>query len=174
MGAVAGVAAGVGAWFGLAKIEPAARVRERERALAMLPLAADLLAAAIGAGCPPVNAVEQVGHALGGPLGRTLATAASAARIGSDPARAWSVLSEDPALKPLGRALASAVVRGVSPVQALERAAQDGRESARWAAESRARSVGARAAAPLGLCFLPAFVLLGIVPVVVSSGVALP
>nr|WP_246211273.1 type II secretion system F family protein [Phytoactinopolyspora alkaliphila] len=140
----------------------------------MLPLAADLLAAAISAGCPPVNAAEQVGRSLGGPLGSALATAAAVARIGSDPARAWSGLAADPALKPLGRALGSAVIRGVSPVHALQRVAQDGREAARWSAEARARAVGARAAAPLGLCFLPAFVLLGIVPLIVSSGIGIP
>jgi pilus assembly protein TadC len=34
--------------------------------------------------------------------------------------------------------------------------------------EQSARSVGVHAAAPLGLCFLPAFVLVGIVPSIVS------
>jgi hypothetical protein len=33
------------------------------------------------------------------------------------------------------------------------------------AAEERARSVGVRAALPLGLCLLPAFVLLAVVPI---------
>jgi hypothetical protein len=55
----------------------------------------------------------------------------------------------------------------------LQRIALDARESARWAAEARARSVGARAAAPLGLCFLPAFVLVGIVPLVAALGMPL-
>jgi pilus assembly protein TadC len=34
--------------------------------------------------------------------------------------------------------------------------------------EERARSVGVKAAVPLGLCLLPSFVLLGIVPLAVS------
>jgi hypothetical protein len=34
--------------------------------------------------------------------------------------------------------------------------------------EERARGVGVRAAVPLGLCLLPSFVLLGVVPLVVS------
>jgi hypothetical protein len=34
--------------------------------------------------------------------------------------------------------------------------------------EERARSVGVKAAVPLGLCLLPAFVLVGVVPLVVS------
>jgi hypothetical protein len=34
--------------------------------------------------------------------------------------------------------------------------------------EDRARTVGIRAAVPLGLCLLPAFLLLGVVPTVAS------
>jgi hypothetical protein len=39
--------------------------------------------------------------------------------------------------------------------------------------EDLARSVGVRAAVPLGVCLLPAFLLVGIVPVVVASLAAL-
>jgi hypothetical protein len=37
------------------------------------------------------------------------------------------------------------------------------------ALQKRARTVGVRAAGPLGLCFLPAFMLVGIVPTVVGG-----
>ena len=44
-----------------------------------------------------------------------------------------------------------------------------GEPNAAWfAAEQAARRVGVLAVAPLGLCFLPAFVLLGVVPVVIG------
>jgi hypothetical protein len=56
----------------------------------------------------------------------------------------------------------------------LQRVAEDARDAARWDAQARARALGARAAAPLGLCFLPAFVLVGIVPVVAGVGPLLP
>ena len=46
--------------------------------------------------------------------------------------------------------------------------AADVRAEYRSAAEQAARRVGVLAVAPLGLCFLPAFVLLGVVPVVVG------
>ena len=46
------------------------------------------------------------------------------------------------------------------------RLAEELRERTRADVEARARSVSTRAAAPLGVCFLPAFVLLGIVPLV--------
>ena len=44
--------------------------------------------------------------------------------------------------------------------------ADDERDRARWAAEAAAQRAGVRAIGPLVVCFLPAFVLVGVVPVV--------
>jgi hypothetical protein len=103
-----------------------------------------------------------------------LATAAATARVGFEPSAAWASLAAEPVLRPLARALAGAGAHGVSPVAMLQRVAEDARDAARWDAQARARALGARAAAPLGLCFLPAFVLVGIVPVVAGAGPLLP
>jgi hypothetical protein len=46
--------------------------------------------------------------------------------------------------------------------------ADDQRRRRRWSAEAAARRAGVHAVGPLVLCFLPAFVLLGVVPVVLS------
>ena len=86
--------------------------------------------------------------------------------LGADPAAVWRDLAGHPALGPLGRALGRAHARGASVVPAAERLATELRESTEAEVEARARSVSTRAAAPLGVCFLPAFVLLGIVPLV--------
>ncbi|MBB5787595.1 type II secretion system F family protein [Jiangella mangrovi] len=174
LGLVAGAGVGVAAWYGLGRLEPASRRRDRERVVAMLPLAADLLAAALAAGGPPTVAAETVGAAIGGPLGRALVDAAAAASVGVEPGRAWSDLAADPAVRPLARALTAALTRGTSPSPVLTRVAADARDAARWSGEARARSLGARAAAPLGLCFLPAFVLVGVVPIVATSGILVP
>ncbi|WP_162605838.1 type II secretion system F family protein [Jiangella aurantiaca] len=174
LGGAAGVLVGAGvvaaAWYGLGRLEPASRKRGRERVVAMLPLAADLMTAALAAGCPPAVAAEAVGTAIGGPLGRALVDSAAAAGVGVEPGRAWSDLAAEPAVRPLARALTAAMTRGTSPSPVLERVSVDARDAARWAGEARARSLGARAAAPLGLCFLPAFVLVGVVPIIATSG----
>lgn len=172
-GIVIGAGLGVGAWYGLRRLEPSSRQHDRERVVAVLPLTADLLSAALAAGCPPVAAAQIVGTAIGGSLGRMLTDAAASARIGADAERVWTKLAAEPAVRPLARALAAAMNRGTSPGPALQRVAADARDAVRWAGEARARSLGARAAAPLGLCFLPAFVLLGVVPIVATSGVML-
>jgi hypothetical protein len=52
---------------------------------------------------------------------------------------------------------------------AMARLAGDLRRDARARVEGRARAVGVKAAVPLGLCMLPAFVLLGVVPLVAGS-----
>ncbi len=173
-GMVLGVGLGAVSWFGLGRMEPRSRARERERIAGTVPLAADLLAAALTAGCPPQVAVDAVGSALDGPLGRSLVDAGTSANVGADPRQAWAPLMREPSARALARALAVAMSRGTSPVPALRRAAHDARDEARWAGEARARSLGARAAAPLGLCFLPAFVLVGIVPIVATSGALMP
>jgi Flp pilus assembly protein TadB len=165
---------GTAAWLAIGRLEPVDAARVRQQTAQSLPLAAELLAAAIAAGSPPVMAAEAVALALGGPLGAALKSAAAAARVGVEPASAWMGMASDPALRPLARALVGAVTRGASPTAVLERVAYDARDALRWAAEARARSLGAKAAAPLGLCFLPAFVLVGIVPVVVAAGPLLP
>jgi len=58
-------------------------------------------------------------------------------------------------------------------VPAVERLADDLARAGRAATEDRARAVGVKAALPLGLCLLPAFVLIGIVPLVVALLTAL-
>ena len=178
VGSLAGLAmggvVGIAAWVWLGRLEAASVVRTREDMVAALPLTAELLAAAVAAGSAPVIAAEAVGIAVGGRLGAALVTAAATARVGIQPSAAWASLAADPVLRPLARALAGAGTYGVSPVATLQRVAEDARDAARWEAEARARALGARAAAPLGLCFLPAFVLVGIVPVVAGAGPLLP
>lgn len=169
----AGSVIGVTAWVGFGRLEPAAVIRRRQQVAAAVPLAAELLAVAVAAGAPPDGAAEAVGRAIGGPLGEALSAAAAATRMGADPPSVWAGLMDDPVTRPLGRAMLRSATRGVSPVGALKRAARDARDAARWSAEARARSLGAKAAAPLGLCFLPAFVLVGIVPLVATLAMPL-
>jgi pilus assembly protein TadC len=68
------------------------------------------------------------------------------------------------------------VQSGAAPATALSRLARDQRRNARAAAATRARSAGIKALAPLGACFLPAFVLLGVVPAIagVASTILVP
>ena len=64
------------------------------------------------------------------------------------------------------RAVARAAGTGAPLADSVRRLAADERERARWAALERARRAGVQAVGPLAACFLPAFVLVGVVPVV--------
>ncbi|MDP9801089.1 hypothetical protein J2S49_001165 [Arcanobacterium wilhelmae] len=65
-------------------------------------------------------------------------------------------------------ALAPAWLDGAAPVPLLQRSAQTLRVTRARRAKEAAAKLGSQLVVPLGLCFLPAFVLLGVVPVVVS------
>ncbi len=165
-GAAGGVLTGALAWRLLGRVESPGVVRRREALARDLPGAVDLLVAAFASGVAPGPALGLVADALGGPVADELGALHRRLALGADPATVWAELSKHPQLAPLGRALGRAHDTGASVTTAGDRLARELRESAHAEVESRARSVSTRAAAPLGLCFLPAFVLLGIVPLV--------
>ncbi len=169
---VAGVLAGggvaVGTWVVIGRAEPA-HVRTRRAAVRRdLPYVVALLAATLRSGASPVDGVTQVCVALPGPATERLSGVAARLALGLDPAEVWSGLADDPQLAGLGRTLARAHATGAPVVAAVERHAEELARATRADTEERARAVGVRAAVPLGLCLLPAFVLIGIVPLVVA------
>jgi Flp pilus assembly protein TadB len=168
IGLLAGTGVGVACARLLARLEPREVKERRARLVADLPVAVDLMAACLRGGSSWVESVEAVATALGGPLGTELHWVAAQIRLGADPVETWLTLSEDPALARLARAAARASDSGSALAPTLAGLARDQRRAARAEASARAQVAGARAVAPLGLCFLPAFVLIGIVPAVVG------
>ncbi|WP_283139771.1 type II secretion system F family protein [Rhizohabitans arisaemae] len=153
----------------LRRREPPHVLRRRARIVADLPFCVDLIVACLRSGSPLSGAVSLAARAVGGPLGERLAWLGEQLRLGAEPEVAWSKLGEEePALALLTRAMVRATVSGAPSAEMLERLAADCRRSARAGASAAARRVGSQVAAPLGLCFLPAFVLLGIVPIVAT------
>lgn len=165
-GIVAGILAGIAAWVALGRGELPAVVRRRERLLEDLPLGVDLLAACLDVGAPPAHALETVARAIDGPVAEELLGLHHRLEIGADPAQVWRSLSDHPQLASLGRALTRAHESGASVSRAVHQLSMELRERQQAEVELRARSIEVKAAAPLGLCLLPAFVLLGVVPMV--------
>lgn len=167
-GLVAGPAAAVAVWVVLGRTEPPSVVRRRERLLDDLPLAVDLLGACLDAGAAPESALVTVGRAVGGPVEEEFLALHHRLEIGVDPAQVWRSVAGHPQLGPLGRAVGRAHETGASVGRAVHQLAAELRERALADVEARARSIEVKAAAPLGLCLLPAFVVLGVVPMVVG------
>lgn len=154
---------------GLGLLEPrAVRVR-RERLVVDTPQALDLLAAGLAAGMPARLAGRAVVQAFDGPVGEDLGRVLALADLGVAEAEAWRSLAEHPQLGPAAQDLARSVESGTLMVEALERHAAAARDAGRSALVIRARSVGVRSVLPLMTCFIPAFMLLGVVPTVVSA-----
>ena len=172
IGGVAGIAAGVlvilVAARLLRRIEPPAIRRARQAATAELPFAADLLAAALRAGVPVEAAARTTGTGIGGVVGRDLVRVADGLRLGLEPADAWPMLRTTPGADRIVDAVVRSAESGAAVARALERLADDLRGSRAVAVEAAAARVGVLIVLPLGLCFLPAFVLAGIVPVIVA------
>lgn len=168
IGLVAGaVVAGV-TWQVLGRAESPSARRRRERMGADLPAAVQLLAATLRAGAAVESALSTVAEALPGPCGDEFARIHHQLRLGIDPAQVWMAVAEHPQLGPLGRTLGRAHETGAAVADTVAMLAIEVRAQARAEIEQRAKSVDVRASAPLGVCFLPAFVLLGVVPLVVG------
>ncbi|WP_080043727.1 type II secretion system F family protein [[Actinomadura] parvosata] len=156
--------------------QPSQSHLDRQRTAADLPFAADLMTACLRAGRPVAAATETTAKAIGGPVGERLTWASTQLRLGADPDPTWASLAKDPAMGQLARAMSRATQSGAPMADVLTRLSDDARDASRATAVAAARSVGVKAVAPLGLCFLPAFVLLGIIPVVagLASAIVLP
>lgn len=152
----------------LRRIEPPGVRRQRLGEAADLPLAADLLAAALRAGAPVDGAAMAVADAVAGPLGERLRRVARALRLGAEPAEAWQQLAGVPAGERIAAAATRSAASGAALAGALTRLADDLRGGRSAAAEAAARRAGVLIVLPLGLCFLPAFILAGLVPVIVA------
>lgn len=148
-----------------------ARTR-REALTRQAASAADLLAACLASGAPLPSSVAAVAEALGDPIAQPLRALVHSLELGADPRSAWQALAREQPLAPIARAAARSHESGAPLGEMLRGASADLRRAHHASAEAAARASGVKAVGPLAACFLPAFLLLGIVPVVVS--LALP
>ncbi|MGO4445399.1 type II secretion system F family protein [Mycobacterium sp. 2YAF39] len=128
----------------------------------------EVLAACLRSGMAVSTAAAATAPSAPPELARILTRAADLLALGADPASAWSdathhVSGEAEALLRLARRSASS---GAALAQGVAELATQARDGAADAARAAAERASVLIAGPLGLCYLPAFVCLGIVPVV--------
>jgi Flp pilus assembly protein TadB len=179
LGTLAGVACGVPAGLllgpvtaiggGLAARKALARGRPPPRG-EPLRLAAgwDLLAACLSAGLPVPTAVRAVAPDMPGTAAQALSRTAELMALGADPVQAWAPAMEHPDTAPLARGARRTARSGTALAAVAGALADDVRAGAADLAESQAQRAAVLVSGPLGLCFLPAFVCLGVVPVVIG------
>jgi Flp pilus assembly protein TadB len=166
---VCGVPVGVALSWWLGRLESPSEAREREEIARDLPLAAELLAACVFVGRPLDDGLRLVSRAVGGPLGSRLDSVTARLALGADPLTEWRRATADPQLAPFARTMARTLASGAPVGDALARLAEDRRRERRTQTQLRARNVGVKAAGPLAACFLPAFMLIGIVPTIAGA-----
>jgi Flp pilus assembly protein TadB len=166
VGAVAGGLISVATALVLTRLEPRSERDRRERLRAQAPLVVDLVAACLASGAALDPSLSAAAQAVGPPVSHELGIVVASLRLGADPEMAWA--ATDPALAGLARAVARSSQTGAPLADLLPRVAAEARAVHRAQAEARVRTASVRLTAPLGAAFLPAFVLLGVVPLVAS------
>ncbi|MDT0266919.1 type II secretion system F family protein [Streptomyces sp. DSM 44915] len=133
-----------------------------------LPLVTELLTACLAAGAEPGAAARAVGVSVRGPVGAALLRASAELRLGGEPAVVWGRVGRLPGAERLASRLVAAGSSGAPLVSAFAAEAAETRARRGRAAQAAARRAAVLVAGPLGLCFLPAFLLLGVAPVVIA------
>lgn len=160
------VGVALGLWAGVGAAVLAVKVGRRRgppRAEVDVPLVADLLAACLSAGATVSASLRAAGTASfeAAALCRPVAERLEA---GSSPRDAWAEWAQRPDLAAIARACVRAADTGAATTQELRRAGDRARARRRAELAQRAQRAAVWAVLPLGICFLPAFVLVGIVP----------
>jgi Flp pilus assembly protein TadB len=133
-----------------------------------LPLTLDLVAAALRSGRPLPDALARAAPAARPDVARALLQVAGLLRLGAEPTQAWAALARAGPLASVSSVAVRSATSGIKLAAAFERSAADLRAERAAAAEARAHRAGVIALAPLAACFLPSFVCLGVIPVVVG------
>jgi tight adherence protein C len=148
------------------------RARDRRAMDGEIPQLLDLLAAGSAAGLSAVIALERAVPGLRGPLGRELRGSLESVELGARWREELAEVSERLALPDLKRAitvLARTDTLGSSLIDATRELAADVRAARRAAVAERARAAPVKMLFPLVFLVLPAFLLLTVVPVLLTT-----
>ena len=165
-------------WYGFGLLWTRRMLNEFEASgdtASMVPLTLRMLHAALLQGSSIPAALVAVGEATDGDVAQALRLAGSALIGGTVWREAWIVATRSesgaacshPAML-IANCLESAWRHGSSPTQQLTLAARRFDQDERSAIEQASSRLSVRLLGPTGLCFLPAFILIGVVPAVAS------
>ncbi|OMC00664.1 type II secretion system F family protein [Mycolicibacterium fortuitum] len=146
----------------------------RRRVVTDDPLAAastfDLFSACLAAGMAVSSAAAAASSSAPPALAPMLRRAAELLALGADPAQAWSgandAVPQDKNAEALLRLARRSAASGSALADGVAELATQARHDATSAADAVAERASVLVAGPLGLCYLPAFLCLGVIPVV--------
>jgi Flp pilus assembly protein TadB len=128
----------------------------------------DLLAACLRGGLPVPVAVQAISAEAPAAAADALRQTAELLALGADPVAAWEPALAEPVTAELARGARRSARSGAALASVAEGLAASVRAAADDLAEARAQRAAVAVTGPLGLCFLPAFLCVGVVPVVIG------
>ncbi|MDR0837648.1 MAG: type II secretion system F family protein [Propionibacteriaceae bacterium] len=159
VGAVAG-------WMLIGKTIAAALEKQRDAGREDFAFVLDLLASAVEAGGTMIGAANHVATVVGGACGQVLGGVAALTNVGISPEEAWATLKVHPHWADVSKELARCAHSGTASTKVLRAAAAQERRARASSVAIKVRQVGVNSSLPLVVCYLPAFLLLGVVPIV--------
>ena len=130
-----------------------------------------LIDVALSSGASVMRALVAVGRAVGGDDGRALEAVASALSLGAEWHGAWAQVPAR--LTPVQDCLRGSWTAGSAAGPSLRATAAQIRRRRRQESREAAGRLGVQLVLPLGLCLLPACMLMGLVPMALSLAVEL-
>jgi Flp pilus assembly protein TadB len=161
-----GVVAGVAGAFAVVLLRPPSTASSPNPD--DVPVVVDLISGCLAAGAAMPDALDAAAVAAGVPLRDACHKVAGALRAGLPPSDAWAPWLGDPWLAPVARTAQRTAQTGAGAAEDLRRTSTRLRARRRSAAQHRVRQASVWLVIPLGLCFLPAFLLVSVVPLVVG------
>ncbi|MEV7646332.1 type II secretion system F family protein [Arthrobacter sp. NPDC089319] len=128
----------------------------------------DLLGAMLAAGLSLPHAVTALAAIARGPQQTALQRVASALLLGVDWQEAWALGGRGSGMDLLRDSLRFGAATGAPSAAVLFAQADQLRRRRRQEEQQRAAALGTKLVLPLGLCALPSFIALGVVPVLVA------
>lgn len=177
LGSLLGIALGVAGALAfprvMARLDGRAARERAQRLRRQAPQAADLLAATLASGAPVAHAVGVVARSMDPPMAEVLGAVTAALDLGATSAEAWRLADPGGDLAEISAGFDRSARSGAPMADVLAGVASDLRRRHRHSVEVDARVAGVKAIAPLAACFLPAFLLVGAVPIVASFATGL-
>ncbi|MCW2605176.1 MAG: putative secreted protein [Pseudonocardiales bacterium] len=131
------------------------------------PLFLDVVASQLRAGAPVALALERAAPLAPASVADAVREVAGLVRLGAPPTAAWRPL-DDGVLGDLAVLARRSADSGVRLADQTRRLAVEMRQQSADRSQAAARRAGVWVMAPLGLCFLPAFFCLGVLPMILG------
>lgn len=159
-----GVGAAGAIW--LSRRMPDEQAKQQRLMTAEFPLVLGFMALVVESGTPVRFAAQAVAQVVDEPNAARLRGVLARCDVGFSEAEAWRALSKDLVWGDVAAELARCVETGAATGNTLRQAGAAASKTAAAAAIAQARGVGVSSTLPLVSCFLPAFLLVGVVPII--------